>query len=339
MRLKAFTPIRPLQWILFFMKVTVSIIGGIFLLNFSIDPFGTREWLVQKKYKPAVHERSEKYHTIFGDKNFQNYNCLILGSSRVMSISSDPNNKGERCYNFGVHVANNPEKLFILEEWLKRAPLKSLYLGNELYTMHAKNRPFYLDTHAFRGGSEGSYLSISTFLTSLKSSKNALLDEPQTYFKANGTIDYYQNEREIREGTYDQTAHHFHEMAYGSIQHDYIDTPFEYQKEALQPLREIQKLCDAHHVALYPFITPTYHETQAAVHAHPKLLAASEHFKRDLVTLFGTVYDFDVNNSYNQDPKNFYDVVHYRPSIGKQIFDRFHHNNGYGIVLHTPSTH
>ncbi|MDD5052459.1 MAG: hypothetical protein PHO27_06980 [Sulfuricurvum sp.] len=317
------------KWTTIYIVVVIIFVLTIFSTNFIIDPFGNRNWLIEKEYKPIAHERSEKYNYIFYQNNIDKYDCIILGSSRVMSII--PDNK--ECYNFGVHVANNPEKLFILQEWLKHAPLKTLYLGNELYTLHSKNRPLYLNKYAFTKGSESNYLSTITFIFSLKTIKNALLHQPQTHFASNGSIRYPREEEEIKTGVFNHTKSHFTKMSIEAIQNDYINNPFSYDENGLKPIQEIKKLCDQHHVQIYPFITPTFYGMQSAMQSDPSILAASVKFREDLTNIFGTVYDFDINASQNFDPKNYYDPVHYRPIIGKLIFERFHKDNGYGVIL------
>jgi hypothetical protein len=328
--------VSSIRWTSWFLVTSISLVGIVFTINYIIDPFGNRDWIVAKHYKPAVHERSEKYTTIFHQHNIQKYNCIILGSSRVMSIIPNNNHKGEQCYNFGVHVANNPEKLFILQEWLKYAPLKTVYLGNELYNVHAKNRPLYLDKHSFTHGSEGNYLSFSTFLLSLKALKNSFKNEPQTYFKPDGSIHHSVDEESINKGTFDHSYQHFQIMAQGMIEHDYLDNIFTYESKALEPLKKIKQLCDQHHIQLFPFITPMFYEAQIAMTNNPSLSASSQRFRENLVDIFGTVYDFDINSSYNKNPENFYDAVHYRPNIGNLMINRMDNNGTYGAILVQP---
>lgn len=325
--------ISSIRWVLVFFIVSLTVIGTIFSVNFIIDPFGNRDLLIDKKYKPAVHERSDKYNIIFNQNNIQKYNCIILGSSRVMSIIPENTQSSEQCYNFGIHVANNPEKLFILEEWLKHAPLKTVYIGNELYNVHSKNRPLYLNKHKFTNGSEENYLSIPTFLTSIKTLNNTIQNKLQINFAFDGSIRYYPEEQAIKEGIFDHSNRHFHEMAHENVQKDYIDNSFVYESKALDPLKKIKTLCDLHHVQIYPFITPTFYTVQSEIQSHPSLIVANEKFKKDLTKIFGIVYDFDVNASQNRNQKNFYDVVHYRPILGSLIFERFHKDNGYGNLL------
>lgn len=327
------TIISPLHWTYTFLILSFLWIGTIFALNFTIDPFGSRDWIVDKKYKPIVHERSEKYHTIFNQNEIGKYDCLILGSSRVMSITPSLNDSTRECYNFGVHVANNPEKLFILQEWLKRAPLKTVYIGNELYNVHAQTRPLYINPHSFTNGSEGNYLSISTLLISFKTLKNAIEDQPQTYFMPDGSIYYYQEEQDIKKRIFNHSYNYFKNISKEAIAGNFIQNPFTYEEKALEPLKQIKLLCNQHHVKLYTFITPTFYETQLQIHSNPSLNAASERFRNDLATIFGEVYDFDTNTSENRDPMNFYDSFHYRPNIGNLIIERMHNQGTYGILI------
>jgi len=321
------------RWSTAFLIISILWIGTIFIINFTVDPFGNRAWIVGTKYKPIVHERSEKYTALFNQNNIQKYDCVILGSSRVMSISPSSNDATKGCYNFGVHVANNPEKLFILQEWLKRAPLKKVYLGNELYNIHTKTRPLYLNTHSFRNGSEGNYLSFSTLQISIKTLKNFFKNEPQTYFNKDGSIHHYIDEQAIMSGTFDHSYKYFTQISQNAVEENFIQNSFIYEAKALQPLRQIKMLCDQHHIKLYSFITPTFYEAQIQIQSHSNLATATKHFKDDLTNIFGEVYDFDINTSENRTPTNFYDSVHYRPIIGNLIINRIENNGTYGIVL------
>lgn len=322
------------RWCILFTAVSITFIGIVFGVNYTVDPFGSRSWIVEKKYKPIVHERSEKYNYIFHQNNIEKYDCVILGSSRIMTIMPENNDDTKGCYNFGIHVANNPEKLFILEEWLKKAPLKKVYLGNELYNVHARNNPLAISHPKFTRGSESNYLSLTTLNISIKSLLYALQNRPQTYFETDGTIRYSAEEEAIKNKIFDHSAEHFHELAANTLQNDYLRTPFTYEKQALYPLQQIKKLCDEHRIELYPFITPTYGEMQNQLQAEPFLKDASSKFRQDLTQIFGKVYDFDINHTLNNTPENFYDALHYRPQIAERIVSEMENHSAmtYGVI-------
>lgn len=325
-----------IRWTFWFLVVSTTLLGTVFIFNYIIDPFGVREWVVQKHYKPIVHERSEKYNLIFNQHAIDKYDCVILGSSRVMSMVPSANDTTKSCYNFGVHTANNPEKLFVLQEWLKHGKLKKVYLGNELHNVHPWMRPLEFGAYRFTRGSEGNYLSYSTLKISFKTLKNSLLSQPQTYFKDDGSIYYHQDEEKIKNKTFDHSKEHFKQISFEAIEGNFVQHPFEYDTQALKPLREIKILCDRNHIKLYSFITPTFYDAQVQMLSHPNLAHAIQRFRNDLVAIFGTIYDFDVNHTENKNPINFYDPVHYRPSLGNLMINRMENNGTYGVTLVRP---
>lgn len=320
--------IRSKAWVQFFTITLLVLLGSVFVFNYSIDPFGNRSWVVDKHYKPIVHERSEKYTYIFHEKHYRDYDCLILGSSRVMTLRTKAEDK---CYNFGVHVANNPEKLFILEEWLKHAPLKRVYLGNELYNFHSKTDPLKLNPIKFTHGSESNYLSFQTFSIGVKALNNKINHAPQTHFSQHGTIIYSPVKNTVL------SESELKKRAYETFKSDYINTPFSYEPKALIPLQKIQQLCKKHNIELYPFITPTYTDLHSLFRQNAHLSAANNRFRNDLTSVFGIVYDFDVIHDYNKNSAYFYDAIHYRPQLSEKLFERFTKENGYGILLKSQS--
>lgn len=326
----------PIQWAYILIIMTTIWTGIIFLFNYSIDPFGARDWIAAQRYKPIVHERSEKYTLIFNQNTIEKYDCLILGSSRVMSIVPSEHEATKSCYNFGVHTANNPEKLFILKEWLKHGKLKEVYLGNELHNVHPWMNPLELHPQRFIKGSEGNLLSYSTLAISFKVLKNRVMNKPQTYFKQDGSIVYFQDEEDIRKQRFDHTQSHFKNLSIEAVRGNFIQHTFTYESNALKPLREIEKLCNENNITLYPFITPTFYEMQIQMQEQPILANGTKQFRHDLVDIFGVVYDFDIDTPINHNPANFYDPVHYRPSIGKLMIDRMNNRGNYGVILIKP---
>jgi hypothetical protein len=324
------------RWTAIFLAIIIVIIGIVFTINYTIDPFGNRDWIVDKQYKPIVHERSEKYTTIFTQNNILKYDCVILGSSRVMNINPSLHDATQQCYNFGVHVANNPEKLFILQEWIKRSPLKTLYIGNELYNVHASTQPNHLNPESFIGGSEGNYLSFRTFSIALKTLTYSLKNQLQTHFRSNGSINNIQEEQAILQHTYDQSKNNFKTLSVQMVQGNYIQQKFNYDTNALKPLQKIKDLCDKNNVQVLAFITPMYHDAKIELYTYPSLQNASQQFRNDLLDIFGKVYDFDIDTPENRNPTNFYDPVHYRPSIGKLMIDKMQNQGNYGTLLTKP---
>jgi hypothetical protein len=155
-----------------------------------------------------------------------------------MSIIPSSSDVTKNCYNFGVHVANNPEKLFILQEWLKRARLKKVYLGNELHNVHPWMNPLGFDSRRFIHGSEGNYLSYSSLQISFKVLKNRILHQPQTYFENDGSIYYFQDEQDIKNKRFNHSSSHFKQISIEAIENSFIQHPFSYEEQALYPLKK-----------------------------------------------------------------------------------------------------
>jgi hypothetical protein len=66
---------------------------------------------------------------------------------------------------------------------------------------------------------------------------------------------------------------------------------------------------------------------------NPDLSIANHRFRNDLISIFGSVYDFDTTHQYNQDASNFYDPIHYHPKLANELLNRFEQEQGYGTLL------
>ena len=86
-------------------------------------------------------------------------------------------------------------------------------------------------------------------------------------------------------------------------------------KEAIEDLREIVRLAEAHQVRLVLFINPL----------HKNVFLESgvdfDRYKRDLSHLSG-FYDFSGLNSDTTDNLNYYETSHYRPKVGDLVIAR-----------------
>lgn len=321
-------------WVKYFSLTIIILFSIIFIINFSVDPYGTRTWMVKKQFKPVGNERSEKYNDIFYQKNIQNFDCLILGSSRAMKLAPHENLEIATCYNFSVHMATNREKLFILKEWLKYKKPKHVYLDVDFLNFHQNiEEPQKSVTSKFIGGNEHNYFSIQTFYTSIKALKNSLLKKPQVYFEKDGSINYFQDDQLINNKTYDFSKIRYKKHAESSYKTFFIDKPFIYSKESLVYLKDIQKLCQLHNIQLTVFIPPEEIEYTNRITMDPLLNNSYRNFKKDVVNIFGEIYDFSGNYPENANQMNFYDTWHYRSPLAKKVILRFHGKNQFGTIL------
>ena len=299
----------------------------VFSINYLVDPYGNNNLFVEKQYKPIVNERGYKYSNIFYKQQYKLYDSYILGSSRVMHIVPIDTST----YNFGVHVANNAEKLFLLQELIKhRKNIKNIYLGIDEFNFNISMNQHFIDKTKFQDNNFNNYLSFSMLKFSLKSIKNKIMQHPISYFQNNGVLIYYDKEYKIRHHHYDFSTKKFQEEA-----KDYVKSLNNYilDEKSFNILIKIQELCKEHKINLYPFYTPRHDTLRIALEHDSDLYTIDMQIKQRLVSIFGKLYDFTIEDPLNKQNINFYDIVHYRNKIGNAIMTKFHSNNSYGKLL------
>ena len=322
------------SWVKYVLIFFISVTFSIFSFNYIIDPYGKQNIFCSFKYKPVLNERGKKYDYIFYKNHIDDYDSLILGSSRVMQIIPSNSPLTKSFYNFSVHVANNAEKLFILKEWLKRRKLKTVYLGIDYYNFHKDKGPLNINYSKFQNYDSGNYLSISTTKLSYKSLKNQFQDTPQTFFNKDGSINYYNNDKLIKNNKYDFSKQRFEEASKSFVQNNLINDPFIIEEKVFTILREIKKLSEKHNFKLYVFITPMQHEVLKQLQKYPDILKKYRYIDKKLVKIFTKVYNFSVENRYNNNRRNFYDPFHYRSLLGDKIVLKLNNKMiDYGKIL------
>ena len=333
MRLKVYD-INNKKFTIIFLTIFIVLNFIIFSINFLIDPFGDNNLLIEERYKPVVNERSQKYTYIFHKKNYTKYNSYILGSSRVMNINPKFLKQYGNIYNFGIHVGNNAEKLFLLKELIKyKAPVKSIYLGIDFFNFNSSMRQHFLDETHFKDSTFQNYLSFSMFKVSLKTITYKLKQTPQTYLANNGTLIYYQKEHEIQQDNYDFSNEHLKKLSKDYLVNNFIQNNFILDTKVFDILKEIKKLCQEHNIKLYIFITPINNTLKKEFEKHTTISKKILFIKYKLINIFNIIYDFSLKDEENKKNKNFYDIVHYRESLGTKLIKSMHGDFNYGKKL------
>jgi len=321
------------KWLKYLGSIVILMIVFLFTFNFIIDPYGKQNYFCNIKYKPVLNERGKKYSYIFYDKHINNYDSLILGSSRVMQIITSNSKLTKSFYNFGVHVANNAEKLFILQEWLKVKKLKTVYLGIDYYNFHKNKRPLYVDYGQYQNSNNSNYLSINTLKLSYKSLLNQIYNAPQTFFNEDGSINYFNNDKLISENKFDFSKNKFILQSRAYVKTHMIDDPFIIEEKVFDKLIKIKELSLKYNFKLHIFITPMQQEVLNVLKKYPNIKDKFRYIDKKLTTIFGNIYNFSIKNKYNQNRKNFYDSYHYRSVLGDKIISRINGlSNDYGKI-------
>ncbi|NJL10693.1 MAG: hypothetical protein HC908_12365, partial [Calothrix sp. SM1_7_51] len=91
---------------LFFAVVTL-LIGSVSAVNWLVDPlwYGAGNRLTGKNF--AFNERVSKTNLFLRNKH-KNYDCLILGSSRVIALNAS-NFQGKTCFNYSIKGGEVPD--------------------------------------------------------------------------------------------------------------------------------------------------------------------------------------------------------------------------------------
>lgn len=290
-------------------------------VNYLVDPNGKREILVKRYYKPIINDRNEKYDYIFYEEKYKNYDCIILGSSRVMQIIPSKINNMTKCYNFGITVATDYEKLFIIKEWLKRAPLSEIYLGIDFYSFNKNNSIQRNNELKFKAIGSSNYLSYFTLKRSIKSIRHMITDTKQIFFNDDGSINYFKKDLLITLNKYDFSEKKLMKESASVVENNYLNPAFELNPENFEVLNKIKIISKKENINLKVFITPSYKGIIDLIKNDVNLNQKFNEIRYMLRTIFPSIYDFSVTSKANENENNFYDPWHYRNKYGEYIIE------------------
>lgn len=331
--------IHSIQWSKYFFGISFLIMAAIFVFNLLIDPYGTQNYICAKEYKPILNERADKYGYIFYENKIREYDGIILGSSRVMKMVPSNYRITESYYNFGLSVCNNAEKLFLIKEWLKKKPLKKVYLGVDFFSFYSNVQPLFVDYGKFQKQRFhlDNYMTPSTFKLSWQSMMNQFTGNKRIFFNDDGSVNYFYNDLLIKQKSYDFSQKRFRKEA-DLLLKSLMTEDSSIEEEVFALFYEIKALSEQNGFDLNVFITPMQQEVHEVLMGYPKLTDEFNYIRDRLVTIFGTVYDFSTAPE-NSIRENFYDPYHYRENLGNAIIQRLNGTGNYGRLLHLDSFH
>jgi len=324
---------NPHQWIAFnllfgfWILLPLAIVGG---FNFLIDPYGVyNNFFILRElneYKPKKEDNDRLYKAI--DIIHLQPNTILLGSSRVKR-GLDPDHPALESfppvYNLGLNGANIYEIRRYLEHTLANNPrLKRVILGLDFFTFdrHIKNQPGFAEyrlekKHVAWKDRLNTTLSLDT-LASSQETIQANFDTPKSeQFSAHkGFLPYFK----IHDGN---TQIRFQ----GSIKLFFIEHQnYNLSEKYMQDFKKIVELCQQNKVELSVFISPTHGIRLQSIYASGKW-PVFEQWKREVVELMGSVWDFSDYNSVNQEQLSermdyYVDDSHYTKPIGDWVLNR-----------------
>ena len=312
------------KWLFLALGILLGTVGLAGLTNYIVDPYG----LLRKDFTYQFIEPNKNFIKIrFITQNPDRYDSFVFGSSRVNSIDVRKI-QGYKCYNVHYSGGLPRDHLDNIRYLLKkRVKIKLILIGLDDFSfrddpearLHQPLRypyPPVLNQHPFPY-----YLRYFFSLMDWEIMKEALDGYKKKLFKKSGDnpafynmdmfdtgqMFFHQIDRQIEENP----EKHRNDPKF--LKHAII--PGNHLKEAIEDLREIVRLTEAHQVRLVLFINP--------VHKNVFLDSGVDfdRFKRVLSHLSG-FYDFSGLNSVTTDNYNYYETSHYRPKVGDLVIAR-----------------
>ncbi len=313
------------RWLIYFWVYFTFICTMIVTVNYTVDPFGDQDRWVGQKYKPIVDTDKRKYNYLFSQNRINQYDGVIVGSSRVMLIHPNKTPLIAKAYNFGISSATLGQSYFVIKEWIRVAgpSLKYVMLGIDFFAFDAKADVATMrevqESFTGRNSYAAYLLSFDTLELSMKAIQNKYDDEILHYFQEDGGFVYAYRDRDIARGIYD----HSDLRMYTDGQLRYLSFErMKYNPNALQYLRLIKELCEKNGVKLIPFVTPEQKQLLGFMAGNPTMRNDYLRLRKDLLQVFDKYYDFGGVNSINSSGVHFYDTIHYRTYVGGYIVNR-----------------
>lgn len=270
------------------------------------------------------------------------YDTLILGTSRVF-WGINPENPvfgSEKVYNAGILSTSSYQIHKVFEFARQHQRLKTVVLGLDINAFDAQ-RPWVLPDQDFN---QSAFVSKFPLLENLKSllSYDALIYSWQTFqFNRQGKrFDKYTAQGFIKPESFTLDRNKNFQLVAQKIQDDQQSARFSYNKETLQFLIDIVKVCDQNNIELKLFIEPTHAIMQDWI-VRSGNLPTFETWKRALAIVvhnYGSshpgsivLWDFTGKNPINNEKiptsaqprlRWYIDPVHYTPETGAVMMAR-----------------
>jgi hypothetical protein len=310
------------KWFFLALGILAATVGLVGLVNYIVDPYG----LLRRDFAWQFIDPNKNFiKTRFIARNPERFDCLVMGSSRVNSIDVRKI-QGYRAYNVHYSGGLPRDHLENIRYLLKKgAKIKLILLGldefsykdnpdDRLYQPLRHPYPPVLDQHPlpFYLRYYFSFLDWEIMQVVLNGYKKRLFEktvENAVYYDIfdSGQMFFYQTEREIEA----DPEKHRNDPKF--LRH--YNNPRDNLKGALEDLREIVRLAQAHKVRLVLFINPLHKNVFLDCGAD------LERFKRELSRLSG-FYDFSGLNSVTTDNFNYLETSHYRLRVGDLVIAR-----------------
>jgi len=267
------------------------------LINWTIDPlwYGKGNRLTGRNF--SFNERVSKTNFLLQSKA-QNYDCLILGSSRVTLLRAS-SFKEHRCFNYSFSAGRIEE--FV--EYAKYAKSKGLnpqkvYVGVDSFNFDKSTPPISGVSKIDPQPVYQAYFSLDVLLFSAKTMLG-MSPDPR----------YYNNK---------------------NFESEVVENPPRFEPEFYD--RQKPGICDASKVKVYEQLKQVFPNAEFIGYVPPVSAwnVANEVYSRGLIDcylssihqlskIYDVMYDFSVPSAVTTEAKNTYDGSHYYPEIQDEV--------------------
>lgn len=313
---------KKFTWIILivFAILTTGVVGT----NFLIDPM----WHYTHAHElndvqKVINEREQKTAELkYQDEDFD---TILIGSSRSTYIS--PKSFGEwNVYNYSVANLSMREyqSMMMYAEKTNDISVERFILGVDFFKSSEKeagiaqsinNYESKVDTSFYRAKNLLSLDLLDYSIENIQLSSNDKISEDRLYNRHNTAFAKKLTEQEIQKGTA-QKIIRFKQEFYG--------TNYKYYSRYKEIMQKIELTSPASEKIVYT--TPISTELFKAL-VETDLLDEYEIWLRDLVEVFGGVWNFMYPNTITNNIMNYYDGHHFYPEVGDLIANRISSTN------------
>lgn len=317
-------------WVISFFVILVMIFLSLLLFNFVVNPFGAfqNEVLSWDSYNMTNNPRVAKISYL--DKNFEEYDSYIIGSSSTSSFSTQKLNElyDANFYNLTVYGSDMMDfevmASHVIENYNVENLVLSVYInsgimynmeGNDLNSMRHYKLSDQIDESSF-------YQTFLTLDPKYSMAKLKLYGEDTFLSQSFDVFNAYT-------GTYDKNARDI-EPINGMDNYlekysefiDYKNTPLtiHHTDNVVKSVSNIKSMCDEKGINFILVTAPVYYKymdnfnTESIMNFYKKLVTVTD------------FWDFSIS-SVSYEPRYFYDSTHFRNNVGDMAIDRIAGNN------------
>lgn len=328
---------RKSNWIKFFIIGIGLSLLFVFAINYTVDPFGVFGDKILNWYSYDMTQNPRIAKVEYFDRHAKNYDSIVIGSSKSSPISPDLLNEyipGSSFYNMffygGDMKAVEDELSYLTQTHKIKNIVLSLGLG-ELVSYDNPSDDIKQISH-YKALNNSPFMFYLKFLTlDLKYSKDKIAQYFSTYkssisnptvntvFKSEtGVYNKVLRDKELFSNTYEFVQKVDTDSFKMNIT-PYADTE-KNAKGVLGSVKKIKKLCDEKNINLIVISAPNYYRELDFFD-----LNVVKNFWKDLsqVTEF---WNFSGYNHYSYDVRYFYDMYHFRNSLGELVLAKVFNN-------------